>query len=269
MKAFLLTFDVEEFDWPLEFGRPLSSVVQLRVTDEGVHRLLALLSTRGVVATFFITGEFARARSETVRAIVVAGHEAASHGLSHRDDYRTLVPGVAVARLRDARSLLADVTGRPIHGFRAPRLRPCAPGIIRDAGFSYDASPHPTWVPGRYNGLRFPRQPWSEDGIVRVPISVLPVIRLPVSWLWYRALGPRLGPLAARAACVGGPYLHLYFHPWEASDLRRFGIPCPLAVRSNGAFIDALDRLIVSAKTYLTPSTIRDFVDLRYNSPGG
>ena len=261
VKPFLLTFDVEEFDLPVELGHQLDIDQQLGVTEEGLEKILPLLAKHTVVSTFFVTAQFARARPDAVRAITAAGHEVACHGLTHRDDYNALAREVATQRLRTARSILAEVSGREIGGLRTPRFQSCACSIMRDAGFTYDASAHPTLIPGRYNGLRLSRSPWWDEGILRVPISVLPAIRLPISWLWYRTLGPWLGTLGGRAACFGAPYLHVYFHPWEAIDIRRFGVPRALAVRTGDRFIDALDYLVAWAKLHFTRSTVGDFVN--------
>src|SRR5262245_39602044 len=167
-KALLLTFDVEEFDWPLDFGHAFSFADQLTATYEGMQRLLPLLDKHAIRGTFFITGAIARAYPQLLRALVDAGHETAVHGLAHEDDYRVMDPAIAVERLRTARELVEAAAGRPAPGFRSPLLRLTDPSVLRAAGFSYDASPHPTWVPGRYNGLRWPRSPWREAGILRV-----------------------------------------------------------------------------------------------------
>lgn len=243
-KALLLTFDVEELDWPVERGRRLRIESQMRATARGVRRILPVLERHRVSATFFITGELAHHRPDTVRRIVEAGHEAAVHGLAHADDYARMDERRAVQRLSRARALVEAVSGRPALGMRTPRLQPCPARLLRAAGFAYDASPHPTWVPGRYNGLRLPRSPWEEEGVLRVPISVLPGLRAPVSWIWYRSLGSRLGLLGARLAARQAVYLQLYFHPWEAVELRVFGIPWWLAARTGKPFLCILDRLL-------------------------
>jgi peptidoglycan/xylan/chitin deacetylase (PgdA/CDA1 family) len=258
-KSLLLTFDVEEFDLPRELGRPLEPSVEHEVTAAGLERILPLLARHGVRATFFITARFAEATPDSVRAIADGGHEIAVHGLAHADDYAGMAPTVAVERLRRARQVLERIGGQPAAGVRTPRLRPCPPDLLCRAGFTYDASPHPTWVPGRYNGLRLPRTPWCEQGLARIPISVLPLVRIPVSWLWYRCAGPYLGRRAAAIAGYGAPYLHVYFHPWEALPLRSYGVPALLAVGAGDAFVQALNGLLEWAVQRLHPQTVAEF----------
>jgi peptidoglycan/xylan/chitin deacetylase (PgdA/CDA1 family) len=190
-----------------------------------------------------------------------AGHEIGVHGLAHSDDYAALEPAEAVRRLAEARAILEDVAGAPLSGVRTPRLRPCAAAVLERAGFRYDASPHPTWIPGRYNGLGLPRAPWHEGALLRIPISVLPWLRLPVSWLWYRSAGSPLADLALRAAAAGAPYLHLYFHPWEAVPLRPLRVPPLLALRSGDAFVASLDRTLERLLPAFPASTLAHFAE--------
>jgi peptidoglycan/xylan/chitin deacetylase (PgdA/CDA1 family) len=261
VKPLLLTFDVEEFDLPVEWGRRVTLATQIDVTVGGLAKILPLLERHHVRATFFATGVFAQARGDLLRALADAGHEIAVHGLAHQDDYGRMEAAIAVDRLRAARTLIESTLGRSVHGVRTPHLRPCPAVRLGAAGFVYDASPHPTWVPTRYNGLGFPRRPWREDGLLRLPISVLPGLRLPISFVWYRAAGASLRRLGCATATWGAPYLHLYFHPWEAEAIRAYGAPAWLAVRCGEPFLAALDALLGWAALRLRAATLREFVD--------
>jgi peptidoglycan/xylan/chitin deacetylase (PgdA/CDA1 family) len=262
-KPLLLTFDVEEFDWPVEFGHALDAAEQTRVTRAGLERILPRLECAGVRATFFVTATFATAEADCTRGLVRAGHEVAAHGLVHQDDYGRMEPGTARDRLRCARDTIESVAGCAVLGVRTPRLQVCAGQLLHEAGFHYDASPHPTWVPGRYNGLRWPRTPWWDDAILRVPISVVPGIRAPVSWIWFRTLGPGLGTVALRAAASFAPYLHIYFHPWEAVELPQFGLPAWAMLRTGPRFVGALDDLLAWAATRYESTTIEGYLSTR------
>ena len=250
-KPLLLSFDVEEFDLPLEWGRALSRDRQLDASAAGLALLLPLLARHRARATFFVTGTVARDRPALVAELAAAGHEIGVHGLEHQDDYGALPADEAIARLRAARLLVQRASGQPAAGVRTPHLLPCPAERLRAAGFTYDASCHPTWVPGRYNHLRRPRRPFRDGGLLRLPISVVPLVRWPVSFLWYRAAGRRLGRWGAHCAAAGAPYLQLYFHPWEAVDVRALGAPGWIAVRTGPRFVAALDDLLTwSAPRY-------------------
>jgi hypothetical protein len=261
VKKLLVTYDVEEFDWRVGGGRPLPTDEQIGVTAEGLRRILPVHERHGIRATFFVTGAFAAAEQELLAETAQAGHEIAVHGLEHRDDYANLEPAVAIERLKRARELVEAASGQEAVGMRTPRLRSCLAFVVRDAGFSYDASPHPTWIPHRYFGLHFRRAPWRREGITKVPISVLPGLRMPVSWMWFQFAGARLGVFGASLALVGAPYLHLYFHPWEAVSLRPFGAPPPFSLHTGPAFLDALDRLLTWSDGRLEPCTVREIVE--------
>jgi len=260
VKRLLVTFDVEELDW----GRPRAGFVDWDPTSpsaSGLAVILPMIEKLSLPATFFCTGSFARERPELLRRLVSEGHEVGSHGMDHRDDYRRLASGVACERLAASRNLLEDATGSPIRGVRSPRLARCLPAVLAEAGFTYDASPHPTWVGRSIRAASQPRGPWREEGIVRVPLSVLPILRMPVAWYVLRFLGARTTASMARLSGAGTPWIHLYFHPWEGADLKAQLAPHPLAWRTGPGWIEGLRRLVSSLAASLPASTVGDAVD--------
>ena len=254
MRRLLVTLDVEEIDWGRP--RPGSQWEPWRPSAEGLGLILPMLEQLGIVATLFCTASFARARSELVRDAVARNHEIASHGLDHRDDYAAMQPEAAWERLRSARLRLEDVAGAAVRGLRTPRLAPCAAAVVAEAGYAYDASPHPTWLGHGWRGLRTTRRPWLEAGVVCVPLSTTPGLRLPVGWYVLRAFGVSLSALLARWAGVGTPWVHLYFHPWEASDIRPWLGAHPLARGTGPGWVTSLRRLLERVAPQLLPSTV-------------
>src|SRR5262249_15801810 len=93
------------------------------------------------------------------------------------------------------------------------------------AGYAYDSSTHPTWIPGRYNGLRQPRRAYWEDGLLRIPLSVTPVIRWPVFWLAFKNMPLRAAQAAVERILSSHGYCALCFHCWETIHLGGFQIP--------------------------------------------
>src|SRR5690606_8014709 len=85
MNAF--SVDVEDY-FHVEALAPVidrSNWAQLEYRAEAsTHRLLDLLSTENVRATFFVLGWVAQRSPGLVRAIHAAGHEVACHGLTHQ-----------------------------------------------------------------------------------------------------------------------------------------------------------------------------------------
>ena len=107
----------------------------------GLRRILDLLRSRAVTATFYVPGHTALAYPEHVQAVVEDGHEVAHHGwvheglgsLSERDERTVIERGI------DA---LESVTGSRPSGFRAPLfdLSSRTIDLLIEYGFSYDSS---------------------------------------------------------------------------------------------------------------------------------
>lgn len=266
MRRLLVTFDVEEIDWGRP--RPGSGWEPCRPSAEGMAAVLPLLERLALPATLFCTASFARAHPELVRDAATRGHEVASHGLDHRDDYSAMPPATARDRLCEARLRLEDVAGAAVRGLRTPRLAPCPAAVVAGAGYAYDASPHPTWVGPGLRGLTTRRAPHLEAGVVRVPLSTTPGLRLPVGWYVLRTLGAAPTALLARWAGVGTPWVHLYVHPWEASDLRPWLGAHPLAWGTGPGWVTRLKRLLKRLAGRLPPSTVGAAVDAWRADPG-
>jgi len=86
---------------------------------EWTPRIADQLAARGVHATFFLVGRRADTHPATVRAIVAAGHEIASHGWSHRSLWLCGPRRTAEEVLR-AQERLAELSGAAPRWFRPP-----------------------------------------------------------------------------------------------------------------------------------------------------
>jgi peptidoglycan-N-acetylglucosamine deacetylase len=89
-------------------------------------RVLDLLETRQVHATFFAIGRAARQHPALLRRIAAGGHRIGNHTWSHRHTW-TLSSRAARQEVRDGAAAIADVTGVAPDCFRPPhgRLRRC------------------------------------------------------------------------------------------------------------------------------------------------
>ncbi|HQZ84113.1 MAG TPA: polysaccharide deacetylase family protein [Actinomycetota bacterium] len=81
--------------------------------------VLEVLAQQHAKATFFVLSEQARRSPRLVERIVADGHELALHGRDHRS-LLTLSTRAAIAAIRDARAVVEDIAGRPVHLFRPP-----------------------------------------------------------------------------------------------------------------------------------------------------
>src|SRR5258706_12864700 len=83
MKSVLLSFDIEEFDMPIEYGKSISFAEQISVSVEGTKTILDILLENQIKATFFSTVVFASHIPQLLSRINTEGHELASHGYFH------------------------------------------------------------------------------------------------------------------------------------------------------------------------------------------
>lgn len=238
MTSLLLSFDLEEFTPPDDFGIAVKDRRELyEVSGIGLEAIVEVLEASGIRATFFTTLDFARTFPRLVGALPSKGHEIGFHGNKHLDDYGSMKDEEAELQLREGREALEREIGVAVRGFRSPRLSFTSYEVLERAGFRYDSSLHPTYVPGYYNNLLKSRQPFRKGGLAVVPISVLPVLRLPCHWVFFRNLGDRYSRLWSRAVMLGGNYLSIYFHPWEfCPDLseRYRGVVSFIFLRNTG-----------------------------------
>jgi hypothetical protein len=128
----LLSFDVEEFDMPLEYGQDIEEPEQLRVGHEGLLALMHIMNAYpDVRSTYFTTANFARHFPEDIKAIADV-NEIASHTFYHTH-FNT--PDLAASR-----TSLETITGKPVTGLRMPRMRPVEMSDVLAAGYQYDSS---------------------------------------------------------------------------------------------------------------------------------
>jgi peptidoglycan/xylan/chitin deacetylase (PgdA/CDA1 family) len=240
----LLGFDVEEFDMPFEYGKILPFTEQLSISTTGTLLILELLKSTGIKATFFCTANYADNQPDIIAKIVNEGHEIASHGYYHSD--------FKVEHLAQSRIKLQEISGTTITGFRMARMMPVNEQEIQKAGYTYNSSINPTFIPGRYNNLRKPRSWFFEEGVLQIPASVSSLMRFPLFWLTFHNLPlPIIKRMSAAAHRKDG-YLNLYFHPWEFTDLKqpeKYGFPNYVSKNSGDAFVKRIRDFIVWAKT--------------------
>jgi polysaccharide deacetylase family protein (PEP-CTERM system associated) len=225
-----LTVDVEDYFHVIA----LSKVIRREQWDTmpyraeaNTHRLLQLFEQRKVKATFFVLGWVAKRSPQLVRDILAAGHEIASHGMSHklvfnqtRDEF--------FAETRDSKALLEDITGVRIDGYRAStysitRQSLWALDVLCELGFTYDSSIFPI----RHDVYGIPDAPVrpsritapSGSRLIEFPMSTAQYgpLRIPVSGGGYFRLLPYALTRSALRKLNGAeqrPFV-FYLHPWE------------------------------------------------------
>jgi peptidoglycan/xylan/chitin deacetylase (PgdA/CDA1 family) len=216
----LLSFDVEEFDMPFEYGKTLDFSEQLEISTQGTLTILNLLKEVNIKATFYCTANYAKNKPDVIMRMVEEGHEVASHGYFHSE----FIP----EHLATSKRILEQLTDTPVKGYRMARMMPVDEKEIHKAGYKYNSSINPTWLPGRYNNFKKPRKWFWKNDVLQLPSSVSPIIRFPLFWLSFHNLPMFILKWLSEITHRKDGYLNLYFHPWEFTDLHqpeKFGFP--------------------------------------------
>lgn len=87
--------------------------------SDGLSELLRNLKENGIPATFFVTGEFVRSNSESVKEIVNAGFPVHNHTWSH-PELPKLADGEIIAQFGKTEQILREATGRSSLPFWRP-----------------------------------------------------------------------------------------------------------------------------------------------------
>ena len=247
----LLSFDVEEFDMPLEYNFNIAIETQMEIGKKGLDNLMPILNDQNYTTTLFTTANFANKYSDSIKALSEK-HEIASHTFYH-SKFSTV--DLLASRIR-----LEEIIQKPVKGLRMPRMRQVRVGDINEAGYSYDASIHPTWLPGRYNNFHLPRTKYSEQGLIRVPASVSPNFRIPLFWLSFKNFPYAIYSKLALQTLNKDGYLSLYFHPWEFTNITAFGLPKYTTKGSDKELLDKLYRLLNDLNKQAEFITMSDFL---------
>ena len=242
MKYFCLSFDLEEFDLPREYEIDISDDDMFKISLEGTKRVLDLVKKHSIKATFFVTTGFCKKYPALIKSLSKV-HEVACHG-EHGKDYSKMEKNEAAKSIKQNKLLLEKVIKKKVTGFRAPRMSSPDYELLKKVGFEYDASLHPTYVPGRYNNLLKPRKIFNENGMIIIPTSVTPVVRAPITWLWFRNFGLAYAKTCTRLCLLTDPYVNIYFHPWEFVSLSEWDIPLMFKRNTGKAVYNKLDKYI-------------------------
>jgi polysaccharide deacetylase family protein (PEP-CTERM system associated) len=228
-----LTIDVEDYFQVNAFANHVRQEqwdsYPLRV-DVNTRRILDMLDSFSIKATFFILGWVAERLPALTKEIHRRGHEIACHGYGHELIY-SIGPGRFRADIRRSKSMLEDQCGVRVNGYRAPsysitKQSLWALDILAEEGFIYDSSIFPVLhdTYGIPDAGRFPHIIQTTAGpLVEFPLTTLPLnlgwkkIRLPIAGGGYLRLLPvsiiRHG-IAKINQQEKQPAV-LYFHPWE------------------------------------------------------
>lgn len=221
-----MSIDVEEYYHGVEFEAAVPAdrrhLLPSRV-EQTVERVLALLSRFDTRATFFVVGKVAEAHPGMVQKIAAMGHEVACHSYAHQLVSR-LSPRAFQEDLRRARTLLEDISQKPVQGYRAPNYsigpsQAWAYDILLEEGFRYDSSVYPVRH-DRYGDPKAPRFPYAiHEDLIEFPIGTVRRcgLNLPIGGGGYFRLFPTSWFERAIRSVNEDEHqpVMFYFHPWE------------------------------------------------------
>jgi len=244
--------------------------------ERNFRSLLELLAEGGGTATCFFIGYFAKRFPHLVREAMAAGHEIASHGYHHRLVYE-MSPDEFYEDALAARKLLEDISGRAVHGFRAPAFSVTArtPWFfdkLAAAGYQYDSSVFPAHhqTGGIATDKLAPHSVATSAGtLAEFPITAVRVLGKPVCFFGggYLRLFPYpvIRTMGHRALREGRPIV-LYVHPREIDPdhprmplSRRRKFTCYVNLRSTRPKIQQIlrDFQVSSFDSYMSRRTIQ------------
>jgi polysaccharide deacetylase family protein (PEP-CTERM system associated) len=251
------TVDVEEYFQVLALepyvARSEWETIPRRL-EIGLRVLLDLLSEHETHGTFFVLGWVAQRAPELVREIAERGHEIASHGSDHRR-VTTLTRDEFRESVRSSKTILEDITGHAVFGYRAPNFSIVRGGewaleILLDEGYRYDSS----LFPGRRGGSGFvggKRDPHrlelASGTLHEIPPATLRLGRavLPAGGgAYFRHLPYKFVASALLSAEHRGVPGTFYIHPWELdADQPRISAPFLTRLRHYGGLARTAPRL--------------------------
>lgn len=225
-----MTVDVEDYFHVAALSEFINRAdwdkMELRV-EENTARLLDLFAELNVRATFFVLGWVAKRTPRLIRRIHDAGHEVASHGMSHLLVYNQ-TPAEFTAETKESKAILEDAIGARILGYRASTYSITnkslwALDVLRESEFLYDSSVFPIrhdlyGIPSASQVPSVMRTPSGAE-IIEFPMSTVRILgaRIPVSGGGYFRIFPYwLTRWGLRQINVQEkrPFV-FYLHPWE------------------------------------------------------
>ena len=233
----ILTIDVEDWFQVENFKGSITydswADREIRV-EKNTHILLDLFDSittgpatkrQSPKATFFVLGWVAERFPGLVKEMVKRGHEVASHGYMHHLSSK-ISEKELVADLSKSKTLLEDITGQSILGYRAPSFDISKETLsaIESCGYLYDSSYNSYGGHGRYGHVDFSQ--YEKNGIIikisdsfyELPVSNLTLRGKVIPWGgggYFRLTPSPLFHLGVRTIMKEDSAYLYYTHPWE------------------------------------------------------
>lgn len=185
------------------------------------EKVLDLFSEMNIRATIFVVGDVAKNHPEIINKAVKDGHEIGLHSHKHIP-LQLLTPDEFEQELTGAKTLLQEISGQEINGFRAPTMslthktRWAVP-ILKRVGFTYSSSVLPAKNP-LYGWDGLPKHPFRWlNSVIEFPCPVTNILGFTIPYLggaYFRLFPSIIRKMGVRRSSYG-EVLWTYCHPWE------------------------------------------------------
>jgi hypothetical protein len=241
---------------------------------QNLIKLENIVKKNDIKLTAFVTGKTLEDNPDILTSLEAMKAEIECHSYAHRVD-----GGSKMADMEQGIRTFERLIGRLPHGYRAPE------GIITkkealfldSKGIKFDSSISPTLLPGRYNHLQFPIQPFKINGsdLLELPLPVVPKIRIPFNFSFMQLLG--FGTFSLLLRIFGWPNLLIFnIHAFELGRIQSYD-ELPLGAkaiyfRSQRIYknpAEDLDRFVryLSEKGYEKKYMLDIYEELKYSAP--
>lgn len=194
--------------------------------ETGMRHFLDFFADNGVRATLFVIARSVKdpRKRPLIDEAVRAGHEIASHSLSHR--YLTQLDEAGKrTEIGDSKALLEDTIGTAVRGFRAPgyRIDRRSLELLAEYGYAWDSSVFPTAHYERLVGLPVsvlaaPHEPVRGSTLVEWPMPDHRPFPIPFNPSYTLLLGDWLFRGGLGRFRKSGRGLSLLFHLIDLAD---------------------------------------------------
>lgn len=251
-----ISFDMDTLEFYLSTAEdwhtgPLAADIAEHSYINLLPKILDICDKRNIKATFFIIGKHARSTKSrrAIRSISDSGHEVANHTLNHYKDFSSLPLQEIEYEIDTAESILSDITGGPVKGFRAPGyvINRDVLSILISKGYQYDSSLLPSilYNAGKlcyqllsprgdfytqsfslcfapptpfYADTADPRSGTADNRMLVIPVTVVPFIRIPFVSSIFSFLGYRFITSCYRFVRLSHHVLNFNIHDAEFLD---------------------------------------------------
>ena len=249
MKA-ILTVDVDTLnDYAYTYSIRHHKYPDL-IYEKALPRLLELLEKYRLRATFFVVGRDLEQKQHIPMVKLIAKrHEIANHSFSHRHDFEKLSAALQEEEIVKCHEIVKKKLKITMKGFRAPgyNINENSLKILSKLHYSYDSSIFPTSLlpilklsimlksKGRHKssgggsiGSMFSKTgPYKDQlyNILEIPVSVTPLLRLPVMGTFNVTTGKSLLRLSLALLKKYKRVINYEIHPIEFLELDKDQIP--------------------------------------------